>query len=532
MDKKQPPKKTPAIKKDIQPTTLAVIDIGTTAIRMTIAQTDDRQIIKPLESLQHGLSLGKDTFTKGYIARESIEDCVKALKMFKKKLLEYQITDSEQIRVVATTAVREASNHQTFVDRIFIATGLTIDIIDDIDVVRLTYLSAAAHFASHSIQRNPDVLITEMSGGTTELILLHDEDVLMSKSYRLGALRLREMIDEFRTPVSRQRSLIENDTYRTVYHICQDICPTQPLTLVALGGDIRFAATHLQTNWDSISPVVISISSLSKLAEQILSMSVDEIVSKFHISYSDAETVGPTLLFYVHLAHAINENSIIVASISMRSGILMEMAKKGVWTKRFTNQIINSALAIGNRFHYDQNHARHVESLAVTLFEQLKDEHRIEPWYELHLRVAAILHDIGSFINIRSHHKHSMYLIENSELFGLSKNDLHIIALTARYHRRSSPKPEHIEYMSLDNASRLTVLKLAAILRIADALDRSHSQRIKIVSCLRSDNSCVITLADVDDITLEQLSIMNKGILFEEVYGMRVVLQKKGALLE
>ncbi len=515
-----------------KPQTLAVIDIGTTAIRMTIAQKDELMMIKPLESLQHGLSLGRDTFSKGYLSRESIEECVRTLKIFMQKLREYQIIDTQQIRIIATTAVREASNHQIFVDRIFIATGLIVEIVEDIDIARLTYLSAVSYLATHNFHRNPEVLIAEMSGGTTEILLLKNEDVMLSKSYRLGAVRLREMIDDFRTPVIRQRDLIESDTQRTVFHICQDLCNEGPLTLITLGGDARFAAAQIQPDWDSFSPVKISLSSLSKLTDEITSMSVDEIVSKYHLSYSDAETVGPVLLFYIHLARALNSKSITVTSISTRSGILMEMTQHGELRKRFTNQIINSALVIGRKFHFDEGHARHVEMLSISLFNELKDDHRLEPWYELHLRVAALLHDIGSFISIRSHHKHSMYLIENSDLFGLSKKDLHIIALIARYHRRSSPKPEHLEYSTLDKESRLTVIKLAALLRIADALDRSKSQRIREINCNRSENTFLITLPNIDDISLEQLSLQNKGTLFEEVYGMRVVLLKKVTLLE
>lgn len=512
--------------------TLAVIDIGTSAIRMTIAQVDEHNEIKLLESLQQGLSLGKDTFSRGFISKNSIEDCVKALKSFKRKLCEYQITENHQIRVVATTAVREATNHQSFIDRIFIATGLIVEIIDDIDVSRLTYLSTIAYFSTHKFQKQSDVLVTEMSGGTTELLLLTNEDVLLSKSYRLGALRLREMIEEFRTPQLQVRDLIESDTQRTVTHICQDLCRNGPLTIIAIGGDARFAASQIYPDWDSTVPIKISLSALAKLTDQIMPLSADEIVLKYHLPYSDAETVGPVLLFYLHLARALDQKSITVTNISMRAGLIMEMVSRGNWSEKFSNQILNAAQVIGRKFHYDEQHAKHVETLSIALFDALKDEHRLEPWYQLHLRVAALLHDIGSFISIRSHHKHSMYLIENSDLFGFSKRDLHIIALTARYHRRSLPKPEHQEYTSLDKNSRLTVIKMAAILRVADALDRSNSQRIQEISCTRDHDTFIITLPNVDDITLEQLSLQNKGTLFEDVYGMKVILQKKATLLE
>jgi len=512
--------------------TLAVIDIGTSAIRMTIAQANEKGDIHILESLQRELSLGKDTFSKGIITKSSTEACVKALKIFRRKLSEYQITSEHQIRIVATTAVREALNRDAFVDRVYIATGLIITIIDEIDVARLTYRSVESYLSNHKIQRSPEILITEMSGGTTEILLMRNQDILLSQSYRLGALRLREMLGEFRAPLPRQRELMENDIDRTIDQIHGDMSNNNPQTLIAIGGDIRFAATLLQPGWNFSDPLKLSLSSISKLTEQIIKLSVDEIVQKFHLSYSDAETVGPALLFYIRLAQALKINHILATDISMRSGILMEMAVGGTWTKLFTEQIISSAIEIGRKFHFDEAHARHVEFLSISLFNALREDHNLPPSFELHLRVASLLHDIGSFISVRSHHKHSMYIILNSDLFGLSKHDLHLIALIARYHRRSEPKPEHTEFSSLDRDGRLVVLKIASILRIADALDRSNSQRIRQLICTHNDDEFVISIPDIDDITLEQLGIQSKGTMFEDVYGMKIILRKKAHLLE
>ncbi|NLE00698.1 MAG: Ppx/GppA family phosphatase [Fibrobacter sp.] len=511
---------------------LAVIDIGSSAIRMNIAQVNSAGEINTLETLQREISLGKDAFSKGMIKKSSTEACVKVLKIFRRKLQEYQITSDQQIRIIATTAVREASNRDSFVDRIFIATGFNIQVIDEVDVARLTYRSVEYYLSSHKIQQNQKFLVTEMSGGTTEILLMKNQDILLSQSYRLGALRLREMLGEFRAPLPRQRELIENDTDRTIDQILGDVKNNPPHTLIAIGGDIRFAASQIQPEWNYSDPIKITLSALSKLTEQIINMSVDEIVHKFHLSYSDAETVGPALLFYFKLGHALKVNHVLVTDISMRSGVLMELAFGGTWTKKFADQIINSALELGRKFNFDEAHARHVEFLSITLFNSLKEEHNLPPSYELHLRIAALLHDIGTFINIRSHHKHSMYIIQNSELFGLSKRDLHLIALIARYHRRSGPKPEHVEFSTLDRDSRLAVLKMASILRVADALDRSNSRRIQQLICTRDDDEFTITIPGVDDITLEQLGIQSKGALFENVYGMRIILRKKAQLLE
>jgi exopolyphosphatase/guanosine-5'-triphosphate,3'-diphosphate pyrophosphatase len=198
---------------------------------------------------------------------------------------------------------------------------------------------------------------------------------------------------------------------------------------------------------------------------------------------------------------------------------------RGAWTSHFSEQIIRSALALGAKYDFDKPHALHVAELAVRLFRELAPDHNLESRHEILLRVAAILHDIGAFVSSRSHHKHSAYLIASSELFGLTTRDTGLIALVARYHRRSPPAPAHPEFARLDRAERALVLQLSAILRVADALDRSHSQRIRIAGFLRTGDELSLGVEDVGDLSLERVALETKGGLFETVYGMRVTLR-------
>jgi exopolyphosphatase/guanosine-5'-triphosphate,3'-diphosphate pyrophosphatase len=140
--------------------------------------------------------------------------------------------------------------------------------------------------------------------------------------------------------------------------------------------------------------------------------------------------------------------------------------------------------------------------------------------------VAALLHEIGLYVSTGSYHKHTMYLINNSELFGLSRSDVLLVALTARYHRKSSPKPNHPLYAALDRDQRIAVSKMAAILRVADALDASHNQRFHELRLSREGGRLVVSVPQVDDLSLEQLALKQSGSLFEETYGMPVLLRK------
>jgi exopolyphosphatase/guanosine-5'-triphosphate,3'-diphosphate pyrophosphatase len=512
---------------DVQATRpVAVIDIGTTAIRMTLAQIGPSGI-KILDFLQQAVNLGKDTFTRGNIEKASIEECVKILKIFRHILDEHQITHPHQIRAVATTAVREALNRDTFLDRIFMATGIQVEALDEADVTRLTYLSIQPFIEADVSLSKSKVFVTEVGGGSTELLVLHHGNVVLSHTYHLGAIRMRQMLENFRAAVAHQRDLMENTVQRTIEQIQQGVPKGGAVNMIALGGDTRFAANLLVPDRDPEKPAKLPVKKLSKLTDDLLALSVDDIARKYHLSFSEAETVGPALLVYLRLANAFRLKQIVVSHITMRHGLLMEMAGSGVWTDDFKQKILWSAVEVGHKFHFDEAHSMHVTELAKALFHILKGEHLLSPRHELLLKVAAILHDIGLFISSSNHHKHSMYLVQNSELFGLSAHDIFLVSQITRYHRRASPKPTHEEYMSLPREDRLAVSQMAAILRVADALDLSHTQRIRDISGHREDDRLIIGVPDVEDLSLEQMALKQKGPMFEDVYGMNVLLRKQ-----
>jgi exopolyphosphatase/guanosine-5'-triphosphate,3'-diphosphate pyrophosphatase len=200
-----------------------------------------------------------------------------------------------------------------------------------------------------------------------------------------------------------------------------------------------------------------------------------------------------------------------------------------LWTKEFTDQVVHSALALGTKYAFDERHGRQVANLCLQFFRELQPEHMLSPRYELLLHVAALLHEIGLFVNNRSHHKHSMYLIMNSDLFGLSHHDMLMIAMVARYHRRATPQPYHEGFSTLDRDDRLAVSKMAAILRVADALDRNHMQQVRDLRFTREAGISWCGVRDVEDLTLERLALKEKGSMFEEIYGLQGVFRTESS---
>jgi exopolyphosphatase/guanosine-5'-triphosphate,3'-diphosphate pyrophosphatase len=507
------------------PKPVAVIDIGTTSIRMAIAEIDQHGGVRILETLSQAVSLGEDTFTKGSIEKSTIEECVEVLRSYRQLLTEYQIIQPEQIRVVATSAVREANNRLAFLDRIYIATGLRAEPIDEAEENRITYMGILPFLQSEPALASAKTIVIEIGGGSTELLVVRGSNVLYSQSYRLGSLRLRETLEAYNVPAGKVRDFMVSQIERTVEQIREELLGEEPIEMIALGGDIRFATSELLPGWNPNSLARVPVVALQEFTNHVLEMSEDELVSEYPLSYPDAETLGPALLTYLQLARAFDVKNVLVTNTNLRDGLLKEMAVDSAWTEEFANQIIRSALDLGRKFHFDEQHARHVADLSRELFNQLASQHQLEQRYAVILYIAALLHEIGLYVGYQSHHKHSMYLIRNSELFGLGRKEVLLTALVSRYYRRASPQPNHEGYSTLDRDERVAVSKLAAILRIAVALDDSRSQQVREVSSEVQDGRLILSVSHVQDLALEQLALRQQGTLFEDVFGLQVQLR-------
>ncbi|HMP91001.1 MAG TPA: HD domain-containing protein [Kiritimatiellia bacterium] len=503
----------------------AVIDVGATAVRMEIAELTTDGAIRTIEQLHHAVHLGKDAFTLGRIQQTTIEECVNVLKNFRRVMEEYGITSESQIRAVATSSVREASNRDMFLDRIYIATRINLNVIEETEETRLTYLAVQDILSRQPDLQKGDVLVVEVGGGDSELLLVRDGFVTFSNTYRLGSLRMRETLDVRHTPASRLYETFLKHIQLTVDQIQRSVPVDKTPCLIAISGDARFAATQLSPRWQEEHIVRLDVKTFSAFARKIASQSVDEIVRKHRLGFQEAETVGPALMGYAQLAKAFGVEQVIVPKSSLRHGLLREAIGHGAWNEGLENQVIHSAVSLGHKYGFDERHGRQVADLSVRLFRELQPDHQLHVRYERLLRIAAILHEVGLFINTRSHHKHSMYIILNSDLFGLSRADMNLIALVARYHRRATPQPYHDGYTLLNRDDRMVVSKLSAILRVADALDRNHMQQVRELSFRRAHGQFAIYVHDVEDLSLERVAIKEKGGMFEEVYGMKIVLE-------
>src|SRR5262245_34492200 len=362
---------------------VGVIDIGTSSIRLAVAEINAQRQVRQLETLAQAVNLGKDSFIRGSISKGTIEECVRVLKSYRRILQEYQIENPAQVRVVATSAVREAANRLAFVDRIYIATGFQVEPLDEAEVIRITFLGMQPFLLFDPGLANGRAVVTEVGGGSTELLVVKGGDVVYSHTYRLGSLRLRETLEALRAPTLKVRNIMETHIHRTVAEIAEHVSRDGAIEMIAMGGDVRFAVRQLQPDWDGRSLARLPVKGLEEFTNKILGQSEDRIVRKYRLSYPEAETLGPALLAYVLLAKELELSSVLVSNANLRDGLLTEMAASDAWSKEFSKQIVRSAMDLGRKFNYDEAHAVHVAQLCSTLFHQLREEHQLSPRYEV-----------------------------------------------------------------------------------------------------------------------------------------------------
>ena len=504
------------------PRLVSVIDIGSTAIRVVIAEIREDSEWVTLDRASRPLSLGRDVFIDGVLSTESMREAVAILKGFRELLQGWRIPP-DSVRVIATAAIREAKNRDTFLDRVQIRTGFRIDVVEGIEENHLTYI--AVQHAINDLRpqfARSSAMILEVGGGTTEIMMLQRGRMVAAHSLRIGTLRVEQQLQ---APMGLTSNDRVEEYLRENIRVNREVLNTE-LRLdriryfVAVGGDARIAAQRVGKR-EAEHFSVIERKAFDSFLHELQRRTLDECVRELNLTYTEAEGLLPALLTYKLFMEATSAQQLIVPDVSIREGVLINfaMGRRGPMRQEFAEQVINSTIGLGRKFHFDESHGLHVASLAVSLFDQFGDEHGMDEHARLLLEVAAIIHDIGNFIRASGHHKHGQYIVENSEIFGLSRSDIRILANVVRYHRGGNPNSAHTSYVSLRREQRMLVLKLASLLRVADALDRGHVQRIRTFSLERREDDVILHCDYAGDISIEQYGLRQKGRLFEDVFG-------------
>ena len=447
-----------------------------------------------------------------------------ALSSFRQRMDELAVN---HYRAAATSAVREADNGYEFVQAVLERTHIQLETITAGEEARLVWQAVAAR-VDVSGQR---WILVDLGGGSVEVALADGDTVLWSESHAMGAVRLLAEFGESTGSPRRFRRLAGE--YIDTLMSRMTLETSEGGGLVATGGNIeelaRLAGARVK---DGVG--ILDVDALSDIIDELAELTPEQRIERWSLRPDRADVVLPAALVYERIAHVARAEFLIVPNVGLKEGLLLDAVGNAAQfverTDRRHRDIAAAAVALGRRYQFDEAHARHVTALALSLFDQLVEEHGLDDHDRDILLAAALLHDIGQFISYRRHHKHSYYLIVHASLPDLVSHDMLLIALVARYHRRAEPSADHEGYRDLSDEERSRVDRMAALLRIADALDRQHRQHVTAVRAHSASKELRLELDAASDVSLEEWAIEKKAQLVTRVLDVKLVVHTNAPL--
>lgn len=508
--------------------TKAVIEIGSTGIRLLVVELAQADSAAPrwktVDKSEFPIPLGRDVFTTGIISRDTLVSCLHIIYRFQEQLKTWCL-EPENIMIIATSALRAAKNRDAVLDRIMVKTGYRVTVVDGIEQNRLMYLGVW-----NSLKDNRDVLedhnaiILEVGGGATDIMLMAQGRIAGVHTLRLGTIIIEQHLKSMASARDTYRFL--EDYIRVVRgSMDQELNFSNITQFVAVGPD---AQTLAKNCGKEIGPKLWQIGrqQFSAFTDEVQSYSAEECVLKFKISYNEAKTFAIALMIYKFFLQFTQAEHLLVPNTNIRESLILSVIQQPNQELQgnFFAQIAASAWNLARRYRVDEQHAEAVRLVSLKLFDGLKDELGLAAESRILLEVAAILHDIGMFIGADDHHLHSSYIISNSDIFGLGRDQIDMISQVAYGHRGKTSPRDLPHFARQERESRVTVLKLTALLRIADALDRGHGQKIQDFTIDFHSDTLIIRCAGAHSLALEQRALEEKATVFEAVFGYKVIL--------
>lgn len=504
----------------------AAIDVGSNAMRVRVVEATSAAEIRELHADRAPVRLGHDVFVHGRLANAALSAAAEALRRFREILDVHKV---DRYRAVATSAVREAENGALLVERARREAGIELEVIEGGEEARLVRLAIVSRLEL----REQRALLLDLGGGSLELSLVDRGQLRASRSLPIGTVRLLEMFHTRGASVTAQPSAEEEVAreyvLRQLREVSSEIARGSFDVCVGTGGNFETLAQLCAAAPGGSGVPTIDVGAVQALLPVLAALSPDERRARFALRPDRADVIVPASEIVLAVAETFGCQRILAPGIGLKEGVLEELIEKhfDVWDYGGeANASIEAAVRLGRRYHFDEAHGTLVARLAADLFDQLLPLHRLGERERLLLRAAAMLHDIGDFIRYEAHHRHSHYILMNSDIVGLTPAERAVVANVARYHRKSHPDTAHPNFRDLDRDDRSRVRVLAAILRIADALDREHTGKITGLRAVVKKGKLELHLTGARERQLEEWTVVRKSQLFEEVFDLAVEIAR------
>lgn len=492
----------------MNPQRIAAIDLGTNSFHLVIVELKNLERLRSIEELEASRNFeilyrqreivrinfgsGKET---DYLTEDGIQRALKVLKEFKEKIDEY----GAKVHAIATSAIREAKNRDEFISFVKQNLGIEIKIVSGFEEARLIYLGVLQGLNVYDKQ----ILLIDIGGGSTELLVGKRGKILYAGSFKLGAVRLTQVFFDGGKNFSDDRKRDCEEFIRKT--IDQNLKPIKDLgfeLVIGTSGQIQSIARLLYLSgtdaekFKTFHGQYFTSKQFDKVSKKILgATSLEELQIIPQLDEKRAEIIVPGTLILKVIMDALKIDRITVSAYALREGIIIDAIEKyykeeqklkeiSDEAEKIKEQKLKEVIEFAKSYNVDLKHSLQVKKIALKIFDELKPLHNLDENARELLEYAAILHDIGYYISVAKHHKYSYFIIRNSNLVGFSEKEIELIANVARYHRKATPKEKHPNFNQLNEDEKRIVQILSAILRLSDGLEKTHSALINDIKII------------------------------------------------
>ena len=497
------------------PSLFAGIDIGSNAVKIKIVQFQSGKM-KTLEDLSTDLAMGDEVFATRLISEKSTKRLLEIIRHYQNLLDQYQV---EHVRVVATTSLRHADNARFVVDAIYRSTGLEVEIIDDAVEKFLTYKSMRDGMEEYKTLREEGTVLVELTSGGCDVSFYRDNQMLRNDEIGVGSQDLRRILNSFIEDTPNYIQVLEEYIETKIDYVGKILKKRQIKNYLIVGGDIRtIAATFLDNKRQLTQKQFLEYYERVTTDREYLISQSTAIGKDWH------EVLASMVLFAVFL-RIVDCDRVIIPDISLRDGLIADLiSRTGPGEKKyqvFDEDPFSSSFQTAKRFGIHSAHAKYIEKVGVKLFQTLQREYRLEEVDQRILRHAAFLHEIGKSLDLNDYYEASALMIQGMRIFGVSRDEIHRIASVCFIIGELHVADTQILTRDLPD------LQLGAILAMADALDASKSQKIKLSNIQIVKDKLIMTYRSKQPVTIEETMMKSLAPNILKIFGLRVQLEEE-----
>lgn len=506
---------------------IAAIDLGSNSVHMIVAEISSTGALQVLDREADMVRLGTRALSSGVLTDSAMERTLTILEAYKRVARMHRV---EEIVAVATSAIREARNGEDFLKEIGRKTGIHPRAIPGEEEARLIY-RAALHSVHPGGKR---MVVVDIGGGSLEIVAGRGTTIDVAASLKVGVLRLTEEL-------LRDDPISDRQEKKLVAHVREALQPIVTRirrlgfdrvvgtsgTILTLGRIAHEASTGERPH--SLHHVTVTAEALGEVRERLVALDLKRRLKIPGVDRRRGDILPAGAILLDTILERLGASEIILCEWALREGLLLDYAASRrtalARAEAYPDVRRRSVLDLAERWPLDATHARHVAKLALDLFDATRTRHGLDGTDRGLLEYAALLHDVGHHISHSRHHKHSYYLIQHADLRGFDPKEIEVMANVARYHRGGGPGKKHASFASLSRAERRKVLLLSSLLRLAEALDRGHRQRVRSVARLRGGKKLRLRCTTTGDVELETWGARRHVELLEGSLGASIELE-------